>query len=88
MTAGGVTACAADCGTAMAPAGGGGMVAMVIMQPVQQQSAQIVPLPSSRDGNCCPASAEWQIMPPGTAAVSAAARATPKLAIKLERAIA
>ena len=78
----------ADCNTGAAFAGGGGSAAASIRQPVQQELMQILPLLSSGAGVDCPATSLWQRIAPGSAAASAAARAAPKLPIRLDSAIA
>jgi len=76
-------------GIATAVAGGAGKAAISIMQPTLQQSAQSLLLVPSPEGEGCPLPAAlWQMMPIGLSAVSAAARATPKLAMRLDRATA
>jgi hypothetical protein len=76
------------CWSGAAPGGAGGTAASGIVQPTQQQSAHILPLLSAGAGDSCPAIKVWQMMPPGTEAASAAARAAPKLASRLDSAIA
>jgi hypothetical protein len=78
-----------DCRSAMSFDVGGGIPAMKVMQPTQQQSAQILLLVSSVEGAVRPVASVWQIMRPGCIAVSAAAaRAAPTLANRLDNAIA
>jgi hypothetical protein len=76
------------CATLLAFTAGGGTAAIAARQPTQQQSTQIWPLvPSAGDAGCA-AAALWQMAVPGLAMASAAARAAPKLAIRLDSAIA
>ena len=66
---------------------GGGTAAMSIRQPMQQLSIQCLVLVSPEEGASSPATSVWQRMPFGAAA-AAAALAAPKLAIRLDSAIA
>ena len=66
---------------------GGGIAAMSIRQPMQQLSIQCLALVSPEEGASSPATTVWQMMPFGAAA-EAAALAAPKLAIRLDSAIA
>ncbi len=68
-------------------AGGGGTAAMSIRQPTQQLSMQCSVLLSPEEGASSPAASVWQMMPFGAAA-AAAALAAPKLAMRLDSAIA
>ena len=68
-------------------AGGGGTAAMSIRQPMQQLSIQCLVLVSPDEGASSPATSVWQMMPFGAAA-AAAALAAPKLAIRLDSAMA
>ena len=68
-------------------AGGGGTAAISIRQPMQQLSMQCLVLVSPEAGASSPATSVWQMMPLGAAA-AAAALAAPKLAIRLDSAIA
>ena len=67
--------------------GGGGTAAMSIRHPMQQLSMQCLALVSPDEGASSPAPSVWQMMPFGAAA-AAAALAAPKLAIRLDSAIA
>jgi hypothetical protein len=77
-----------DCGSATGFDVGGGIAAMNVMQPTQQQSAQILLLVSSEEGAARPVASVWQRIPPGCVAVLASARAAPTLAKTLDKAIA
>jgi hypothetical protein len=68
-------------------AGGGGTAAISIRQPMQQLSMQCLVLVSPEAGAWSPATSVWQMMPLGAAA-AAAALAAPKLANRLDSAIA
>ena len=68
-------------------AGGGGTAAMSIRQPRQQLSIQCLALVSPEEGASSPVTSVWQMMPFGAAA-AAAALAAPKLAIRLDSAMA
>ncbi len=74
--------------TGAAIAGGGGSAAIGIRQPTQQQSMQILLLFPPFSGAGWPARSWWQIAPSGLAVASAAARAAPKLASRLDSATA
>ena len=87
MFCGGAMDWLADNGAPMIFAGGGGTAAISIRQPMQQLSAQCLPLVSPEAGVWSPATSVWQMMPFGAAA-AAAALAAPKLAIRLDSAIA
>ena len=63
------------------------VAAISIRQPTQQLSIQCLALVSPEEGASSPATTVWQMMPFGAAA-AAAALAAPKLAIKLDSAIA
>ena len=75
-------------GAPMIFAGGSGTAAISIRQPMQQLSAQCLPLVSLEEGAWSPVTSVWQMMPVGAAAAAAAALAAPKLAIRLDSAIA
>ena len=77
----------AESGAPVIFAGGGGIAAMSIRQPMQQLSIQCLALVSPEEGAPSPATTVWQMMPFGAAA-AAAALAAPKLAIRLDSAIA
>ena len=87
MFSGAVTVWLADNGATVIFAGGGGTAAMSIRQPMQQLSIQCLALVSPEEGASSPATSVWQMMPFGAAA-AAAALAAPKLAIRLDSAIA
>src|SRR5580700_4863205 len=78
----------AESGAPIIFAGGSGTAAISIRQPVQQLSIQCLLLVSPEAGAWSPVTSVWQMMPLGAAAVSAAALAAPKLAIRLASAIA
>jgi hypothetical protein len=63
-------------------------VAIGIRQPMQQESMQILLLVPPVSGESWSAMSWWQMMPHGSGAVAAAARAAPKLASKLDSATA
>lgn len=88
MFCGGAMDWLADNGAPVIFAGGGGTAAINIRQPMQQLSAQCLPLVSPEEGAWSPATSVWQIIPVGAAAAAAAALAVPKLAIRLDSAIA
>ncbi len=67
--------------------GGGGNAAVSIRQPMQQFSAQALPLSCPPAGAVWPVSSVWQ-MTPRVLLASAAARAAVKLASRLASAIA
>jgi len=77
----------AESGAPVIFAGGGGIAAMSIRQPMQQLSIQCLALVSPEEGASSPATTVWQMMSFGAAA-AAAALAAPKLAIKLDSEIA
>ena len=86
MFCGGAMDWRADNGAPMIFAGGGGTAAISIRQPMQQLSAQCLPLVSPEAGAASPAASVWQMIPVGAAA-AAAALAAPKLAMRLASAI-
>ena len=88
MFSGAVTVWLADNGAPIIFAGGGGIAAMSIRQPMQQLSAQCLLSVSPDAGAWSPATSVWQMMPLGAAAAAAAVLAAPKLAIRLASAIA
>ena len=87
MFPGGAMDWLAESGAPVIFAGGDGTAAMSIRQPMQQLSIQCLALVSPEDGASSPATSVWQMMPFGAAA-AAAALAAPKLAIRLNSAIA
>ena len=87
MFCGGAMNRLAESGAPVIFAGGGGTAAMSIRQPMQQLSIQCLVLVSPEAGASSPATSVWQMMPFGAAA-AAAALAAPKLAIRLDSAIA
>lgn len=87
MLCGGAINWLADNGAPLIFAGGGGTAATSIRQPTQQLSMQCLLLVSPEAGASSAASV-WQMMPLGAVAASAAAVAAPKLAIRLDSAIA
>ena len=87
MFRGGAMDWLADNGAPMIFAGGGGSAAISIRQPMQQLSAQCLLLVSPEAGVSSPATSVWQMTPVGPAA-AAAALAAPKLAIRLDSAMA
>ena len=88
MFRGGAMVWLVESGAPVIFAGGGGTAAMSIRQPMQQLSMQCLVLVSPEAGVSSPATSVWQMMPFGAAAASAAALAAPKLAIRLDSAIA
>src|SRR5580704_9714303 len=80
--AGGDNGRLAVCGAPVILSGGGGSAAVSIKQPMQQFSAQALPLSCPPTGLVWPASSVWQ-MTPRVLLTSAAARAAVKLASRL-----
>ncbi len=72
--------------TGAATGGGGGSAAIGIRQPTQQQSIQVLLLLPSLTGVGRSDRSWWQIAPSGLIVASAAARAAPKLASRLDSA--
>lgn len=74
-----------DRGAPVTFAGGGGNAATSIRQPMQHDASQSLPSCAWFAGCVVPPASLWQVIVPGT---GIAARATPKVTIRLDSAIA